>query len=639
MQQMPDESEPLLSQAGASDAEAERGQAGSLIGQLRRRKTYVGYAIVSSFVSGFLILLIVLIAQEAHSGSPDSPAETKPVFPQLPKPQPGLRNPAYLVRGRHGAVAAESGICSDVGVDVLKENGTATDAAIAATLCIGVVDMFSSGIGGGGFLVIRPPDCIAALDRSACPVPISIDFRETAPEAAHPRMFADNALASKFGGLAIGTPGELRGLQAAYQAYGGGVSWRRLFEPSIEIADKGWPATDALINRLKLFGAWMLDAPEWAEIFAPAGDFLRPGELIRRPALARTLRTVADKGADAFYKGAIAHSIVETTRAAGGILTKADLANYKAVVEQAARGTYRNRTIYTTQLPSSGPILISLLNTLEPLDLLEQGRTVKNIHIFLEALKFSFAHRTHFGDPAFHAQPAYLAKLMTKQFGRETLANITGGTHSVSYYNPLFDVKTDHGTMHLSVVDAHGSAVSLTSTVNLPFGSRVMDRETGVILNDEMDDFATPGVPDYFGLEPSPFNYPEARAGLGKRPLSSTSAVLMDDADGKFLLALGGSGGSRIYSAVAQVILNLDWGQDLSAAIQEPRVHDQLLPTYVSVEGSYSPGILAGLAQRGHRVELFDINIGIAAVQAVQKLGGWFYAASDSRKWGRAAAY
>lgn len=250
--------------------------------------------------------------------------------------------------------------------------------------------------------------------------------------------------------------------------------------------------------------------------------------------------------------------------------------------------------------------------------------------------------------------------------------NITDdATHALAYYRPHFDIKDDHGTTHVSVVDRHGSSVALTSTVNLLFGSQVMDPDTGVILNDEMvrlvviaqpkqelltivgagqDDFATPGIPDAFGLWPSPFNYPQG----GKRPLSSTSPVVFsldddDDEESGGRLVLGGSGGSRIFGSVAQVMLNLDWGYDLSHAVEEPRAHDQLLPRYVSVESGYRQDLLDALRARGHNLTLFDINVGIAEVQAVVRSPAQrtrldrhapnVWAASDSRKNGVAAAY
>lgn len=628
----------------------------SLSFETRTRTAYVLKIAGITAVTVAIVALVVLGVRAVRSvpsgrgGHRPKDGGSVPDPFKLPPPAPGLRNPSYLVRGRHGAAATESEICSKIALDLLKENATATDAAISAALCVGVVNSFSSGIGGGGFLVIRPGDGDSSNSKKhkhghSSSAPISIDYRETSPEGSHADMYVSlDASASKIGGLAVGVPGELRGFEQAYKLHGGGVSWERIFAPNIELAEKGWEVSAELDRRLKYFGGFMIGKKEWEEIFAPHGRLLTKGQTIKRPAYARTLRTLAEKGADAFYTGPIADSTVKTIRKAGGMLSHKDLANYKANVAPAIQGTYHGKTIYTTDAPTSGPVLIHLLNILEHYKLEEQGRTPLNMHRFVEALKFAFARRTSLGDPAFFPeQEKKLDTIMSKSYAKETVERLTDNrTHHLSYYGPEFAHLDDHGTTHLSVVDSNGSAVSLTTTVNLIFGSRVMDPETGIIFNDEQDDFATPGKPDAFGLYPSPYNFPDHNKAqhFGKRPLSSTSATIIDDENGDFYLALGGSGGSRIFGAVAQVILNLDWGYDLSHAIEEPRVHDQLLPEHVSVESGLREDLLDGLRQRGHNISLFDINLGIAEVQAVmQSPDGWIYGASDSRKNGVALAY
>jgi gamma-glutamyltranspeptidase/glutathione hydrolase/leukotriene-C4 hydrolase len=278
--------------------------------------------------------------------------------------------------------------------------------------------MFSSGIGGGGFLVIRP------ASHTNDTTPLSIDFRETSPTGSHANMYVGlSASASKIGGLAVGVPGELRGFEAAYNANGGGVSWERIFAPAVELAEKGWNVTDELDRRLKLFGQFILEDKEWKKIFAvkdsksPTGYRLKTkGEWISRPAYGRTLRALAAGGADVFYnvsfplvvhiarhklnlhmvfqQGPIADSSIATIKAAGGKMTRADLATYKAVVQPALKGTYHNRTIYTTHAPSAGPILIHLLNVLERYNLQDGERDGLNTHRFVEALKCEFLSTT-----------------------------------------------------------------------------------------------------------------------------------------------------------------------------------------------------------------------------------------------------
>ena len=301
------------------------------------------------------------------------------------------------------------------------------------------------------------------------------------------------------------------------------------------------------------------------------------------------------------------------------------------------------KKVYTTQAPTSGPILLSILNILSLIPDFTTEASSLNMHRFVEALKFGFGQRTELADPAFLSQPDLdrISQIPTMEEALRIRPNITDDkTHPLDYYHPKFDIVNDHGTMHLSIVDSDGMAIALTSTVNLIFGSRVMDRATGVILNDEMDDTSTPGVPNAFGLAPSPFNYPEAH----KRPLSSTCPTIIESADGHVEMVLGGSGGSRIFSSVLQTILNFYlWGMDLSQAIEAPRLHHQLLPTQLSVETGYSNKTLAGLLGRGHEVSWIDIDLGVAEVQAVAVQGGgkrWrkVWAASDSRKGGVAVA-
>ncbi|GAA5968400.1 hypothetical protein JCM3765_000447 [Sporobolomyces pararoseus] len=665
-----------VSAAEQEAAEIERGK------YLRRRRTKIGIVVVLGFllVSG-IVLAIVLpltIGRRGRGKNNDDDGDGKdtPDFTRLPAPKPGLRNPNYLVNGWNGAVASEEERCSQIGVDVLRDNGTAVDSAIATALCVGVVNSFSSGIGGGGFMVIRPPTSRLPLETSSdspysalsktCSQPLSIDFRETAPAGSTADMYTagarpddddwDGARASKIGGLAIGVPGEIRGFEAAYKACGGGVSWERIFQPSVELA-REFKVGRELARRLNArwsgtkegptISEWMRDEEDWAEMFMNDGQFLQEGENVHREAYANTLEMIAKKGADVFYKegSKIADSMIKTIKKAGGILTAEDLESYRPIVLPALEAEYRGRKYYTGHYPSGGPIIQLLLNTLDGYkDYAGEGKTGLGQHRFLEALKFAFAARTQVGDPAFINNTKRLAEIPTLEYAKRVRANITDDrTHHLAYYHPIFDVKEDHGTTHLSVIDRYGGAVSLTTTVNLLFGSRVMDKETGVILNDEMDDFATPGIPDAFGLTPSPFNYPAA----GKRPLSSTAPLIMDhpfslsplEPHGVYL-ALGGSGGSRIFGSVAQVLLNLDWGYDLANSIEQPRVHHQLLPDYVTVESGYRPDLLDQLRSRGHNLTLFDVNVGISEVQAVVRdRDGKFFASSDSRKNGVPAAF
>lgn len=541
-------------------------------------------------------------------------------------PQSTLHHSPRLVKARNGAVAAENRRCSLIGVDVLKEGGTAVDAAISSTLCTGVVNMFSSGIGGGGFMLVRLP-----LKSKNSSEAWTIDFRETAPRLANATMFVADPQLARYGGLAVGVPGELRGLEEAHRRWGK-LPWKRLVQPSIELAD-GWEVDAELGRRIPWFKDLMLNNPDWSAVFAPNGVFLKEGEMIRRRNLAQTLRIIADHGADAFYKGPIAEAIVNKANSTGGILSLADLENYSVKVQRAIEGSYNGRRIMTTDAPTSGPVLLHMLNLLEHFDL--TFRDGLNTHRMIEALKFGFAARTRISDPDFYTSDK-MGKIATKSFAAEIIANVTDDeTHLPDYYQPEYDVKHDHGTSHTSVVDSDGMAVAITSTVNLIFGSQVLDPVTGVILNDEMDDFSTPGVPNAFGLWPSPYNYPQA----GKRPLSSIAPTVIENPDGTLHLVIGGAGGSRIFSAILQVILNLDWGLDVSQAIEYGRLHNQLYPLMTDADNNYPPVLLRDLRARGHNITVADIHRVAAVVQGITREGAYLYAASDSRKNGFAAGY
>lgn len=553
---------------------------------------------------------------------------------------PAKVNPAYLIRATHGAVATENKLCSDIGVDILKAGGNAVDAGIAAVLCVGVVNMFSSGIGGGGFMTVRLPPTLDNPNSEGW----TIDFRETAPAAANATMFRDNPILSQIGGLSVGVPGELRGLAEAHRRWGK-LPWKSLVQPAAKLA-AGWEVGVELGRRIKVYEQLMLTNPDWSAIFAPKGQLLTQGDMIRRSNYSHTLYQIAEHGAEAFYTGPILNAMLHKINITGGVLTETDFADYKVIVQPALRGSYKNRTVYTSHAPTSGPVLLFILNLHEQFD--ETTDNSLSLHRYVETLKFGFAARTRIADPAFVNDTYLIDQVPTKAYASEIFGNITDDmTHPPEYYKPIFDMPSDHGTSHTSVVDSTGLAVSITSTVNLVFGSQVMDPITGVIFNDELDDFSTPGVPNGFGLWPSPYNYPAP----GKRPLSSTAPTILEHTDGSLYLVLGGSGGSRIFGAVANVILgaddvlskheqarSTDW-IDISQAVEAPRAHDQLYPSITDLDSTFDQVSLDGLIARGHNITVQDINRVAAVIQAILVKNGLVFAASDSRKNGIAAGY
>ncbi|RCI04731.1 hypothetical protein CU098_005198 [Rhizopus stolonifer] len=510
-----------------------------------------------------------------------------------------------IVKGSKGAVAVETKECSDVGVQILQKGGNAVDAAIASALCIGVINNFATGIGGGGFMLIRSPNGTFEF----------IDFRETAPAAASKDMFVHDPMLARIGGLSVGIPGEIRGLELAHKRHGK-LPWATLFEPSIRLADDGFKTTDLLSIRIE-----------------PA----KKGDVIRRPKLAQTLDKIAKNGANSFYEGEIAESLVKKIQSTGGIATLDDFKNYKPVIRPTISTYYNGRKITTCSEPTSGRVLLSMLNLVERFQFKTDGLTGLNVHRLIEAFKFGFAFRTELGDPKFIYNNERKDEIATKDFAASIRRKITDNeTHGTLYYGPRFDHSESHGTMHLSVVDENDGAVALTSTVNLLFGSHVLDEQTGIVLNDQMDDFSIPGTPNMFGLYPSEYNYVEPY----KRPLSSTTPTIIE-MDSAFEIAIGGSGGSMIPTITLNAIINiLEYGKDLYSAVASPRLHHQLLPDIIIAENGYSKKIKTELKNRNHTIFDLPMQFCSSAVQAVRRNpDGTVEAASDPRKMGMASAY
>ncbi|KAJ2007866.1 hypothetical protein H4R26_000534 [Coemansia thaxteri] len=538
----------------------------------------------------------------------------------------GAAGVSTLVTARRGAVATDEPRCSAIGVDVLREGGNAVDAAVASTLCVGVLQAHSSGIGGGGFMLVRPPGRAR---------PVLIDFRETAGSAATEDMFIDDIKLAQIGGLAVGVPGEIAGLHSAHQRFGK-LPWHRLFEPSIELARGGFALSNLVHGQLLTMEQHILRSPGFNTTYSDGhGHLLKPGDIVRRPELADTLEDIARNGPKAFYQGRIAASLVKTVQSNGGILTVQDFGNYAAVDRKPLESYYHGRKVISGSPPTSGSVLLSMLNVIEGYTMAMDGPTAVNYHRIVEAMKHGAAQRTLLGDPSYVDVFGNVSRHISKEFASQIRANISDSrTFNVSHYAPEYDILNNHGTTHLSVLDKDDMAVALTSTVNLEFGARIMDPATGIILNDEMDDFSTTNKTNGFGLRPSPHN----KIVPGKRPISSTSATIVEH-NGRVELVVGGSGGSRILTAVLQVIVNvLDFGMRLDYAIDRPRLHHQLLPHQLSVDPLFPASLTHALASFGHVIA--PLKHGSSVVQAVHKLtDGTMHAVSDARKHGIAAGY
>ena len=546
---------------------------------------------------------------------------------------PASRSP---VRAKNGMVVTAHPAASEAGVSMLKSGGNAVDAAVAAALVAGVVEPYSSGIGGGGFMLIY----LAEKKKV-----IVIDYRETAPRAAHRDMFLDengNVIheASLVGHRAAGTPGTVGGLTLAAAQYGK-LPFAVAAEPAIRWAGEGFRAHEAFVAASREMYKVLARYDETARIFLDQDrEPFAFGELVVQRDLAQTLRRIADEGPSAFYQGSIAHAVVADMKAHGGLITERDLADYRPRIREPIRSDYREHEIVTMPPPSSGGIhLVQMLNVLEGYDLKTMGYGSSDaIHVMTESMRRAFADRAEYlGDTAFADVP--VRGLISKDYAEALRSTIDLSTASrsveIAHGNPYPYQQSDH-TTHISVVDRNGNAVSLTQTINGRFGCGVVVPGTGILLNNEMDDFsAKPGVPNLFGLVGN-----EANAIVpGKIPLSSMSPTLVFNND-RLVMVLGSPGGGRIITTVLQVIINvIDHGMDVREAIEVPRFHHQWLPNEIWLEPFAAPtDVVRALEDRGHRV-VQKGEFGNAMGIVIDPESGELCGAADSRGVGTAAGY
>ncbi|OAA70442.1 Gamma-glutamyltranspeptidase [Cordyceps fumosorosea ARSEF 2679] len=531
--------------------------------------------------------------------------------------------PAPHLDARRGAVSSESAICSEIGTRLIKDGGNAVDALVGTVFCVGTIGMYHSGIGGGGFLLLRDKDGKYEF----------VDFRETAPAAAFEDMYKNNTDASLYGGLASGVPGELRGLEYLHTKYGA-LDWAKVMAPAIKVARFGFPVTEDLVKYINQTSqnSFLVDDPSWAIDFAPKGRLLQLGETMTRKRYADTLETIANQGADVFYTGAIANATIAALQARNGTMTIQDLKDYTVAHREPLHITYRGHRLTSTNAPSGGPVALSTLNTLSGYDNFFQPETVNiSTHRLDEAIRFAYGQRTKMGDPSFvDGLSEYTAAMVAPATGAEIRSKISDTkTEAVAYYNPEgIESLNTPGTSHIVAADASGMAVSVTTTINTLFGSRVMVPETGVIMNNEMNDFSIPGANNAFGYRPSPQNYVRP----GKRPLSSISPVIAETPEGKLYFACGSAGGSRITTATIQLVVHmLDQGMGPFESLRQPRLHDQLQPDQVSFEYAYDNSTTAFMKTLGHNVTW--VAPGQSTAQALKLLAnGTFEAGGEPRQ-------
>ncbi len=579
----------------------------------------------------FPILLFIALFVPSSLAQPAA----APAAIEQPPRGTAVADPPWIARGRQAVVASDSPYASAIGLDVLKAGGNAIDAAVAVSFALGVTRPYSTGLGGGGFLIVRFADGRVVVQ----------DFRETAPAAATADMYMDAAPGippqTRHGYLAVAVPGVVKG-RCQILAQFGTRPLRDLITPAIRLAKEGFEVdqhyVDATRKALRHYERYPSLAKSCGYVYSThlrEGRLRGVGDTLVQPALARLLEAIAESGPDYFQTGPFADALAKRMANHGGIITKGDLADYQTKTRDPILATYRDYELIAMPPPSSGGItLIEILNILETVDLRASARRNPGAaaQLQVEAMKHAFADRArHLGDSDFTAIP--LSALASKDYARTLAKKINARRTTAANDYGAERLPDDSGTSHFCIVDRLGNVVVSTETINTTFGSLAAVDEWGLILNNEMDDFTTVvGQPNAFALVQSTRN----AVAPGKRPLSSMAPTIVLK-DGEPHLLLGASGGPRIISSVLNVLLCVtDYRMSLEQAIRQPRPHHQWLPDRVYFDAEPPSHILGYLESCGHTVDS-ERKTGI--VQAVMRDGDGWVGASDPRKGGRPAGY
>jgi gamma-glutamyltranspeptidase/glutathione hydrolase len=552
----------------------------------------------------------------------DSQANETSIFSEMATAQP--------IYAKHGMVSSQEALASQIGVDILKQGGNAVDAAVAVAYALAVTLPRAGNIGGGGFMLVH----IAEQNKT-----IAIDYRETAPAKAYKDIFLDeqgNAVdkLSREHGLAVGVPGTVMGMELALTQYGT-MSMKQVIAPAMKLAIDGISVTSDLSNSLSGLKSRITQWPSSAEIFYHAdGSNYQVNEIFKQPELAHSLSLIAEKGSKGFYQGETAEKIITAVTNAGGMMSLTDLANYKVVEREPVRGHYRGYEVVSMPPPSSGGIhIIEMLKVLEqfPIDKLGHN-SADTLHLMAETMKYAYADRSEYlGDPDFVSVP--MKQLISPEYAKNIASKI-----SINKTTPSSEIKPgklapyeSDQTTHFSIIDKWGNAVANTYTLNFSYGSGLVAKGTGMLLNNEMDDFsAKPGTPNGYGLIGG-----EANAVQGnKRPLSSMSPTIVMK-DGKPYIVTGSPGGSRIINITLQMIMNvIDHKLNIAEATAAARMHHQWLPDFIWVEHTLNRDTISLLEAKGHKVK---VGNAMGSTQSIMMTEQGLFGASDPRRSGSAA--
>ncbi|XP_028396724.1 glutathione hydrolase 1 proenzyme-like [Dendronephthya gigantea] len=584
-------------------------------------------------IAGVLVLAILGLVLGLLFGLGDEETTQETIVPRPQRSQCRIGG-----EFQNFSVASDTSVCSEIGCRILEKKGSAVDAAIAAMFCISVVTMHSSGIGGGNFMLVYEKKTKKAF---------FINAREKAPAAARENMYVNSSKDSKTGPLSAGVPGEVKGFIKAHQKFGK-LKWRDLVEPSVKLASEGFKVTSALERAIEKSYANITD-PEFRKLLTNEdGKLKKTGDTIVNPVLAVTLKMI-QQDPESFYSGELAKRIAADFQDNRGIITEEDLRSYDVkVAEKTLKLDLDDITMLSCPLPSGGPVVTQIMNILQNYkfnskSIADTESKILTYHRIVEAMKFAYARRPIFGDPEF-VDDDNLTKAMKEvldvEFNKKLFKNITDdSTHNISYYSGEEYIKDEGSTSHLSVVAPNGDAVSVTASINYYFGGKYRSKDTGIVYNNEMDDFSTP-------KQQNGYNYPPAKNNFiqpGKRPLSSMSpTIFVDKKTGDVRLVVGAAGGSKIISSTAWVsMMNLWMGMSLEDAVAVPRLHHQLIPNIITIYKNKRfklPDIIRkGLQEKGHKFQekpSFSVVQAVAYNRKLDKKEGTVYAVSDPRKGG-----
>ncbi|XP_058468197.1 glutathione hydrolase 1 proenzyme-like isoform X2 [Malaya genurostris] len=533
---------------------------------------------------------------------------------------------------QHAAVCSDSELCSKIGRDFLKKNGTVIDATLATMFCAGMTNMQSMGIGGGFVMNVYIKN-----ERKA----YTLDAREISAIAATEDMHLHDPSTTNEGPLSIATPGELKGYWEAHKRFGK-LSWREIIQPTIDICRKGFEMSKHMYDSLHT-NSKVLSDDQLRQMFFDerTNAFFKPGTVIKPRKLCDTLEYIATNGGNSLYKGELANIFAEDLKDLGSIITKEDLESYNVRWNDSISIDINGDTMYVIPPPACGVLISFLINILKnynfkPDDLSTVNSTILTYHRIIEAFKHTYGKRTLIGDPKFFNIDDLVRDLTSSDYAEQIRLKIHDDTTKQlpQDYGAQFYMDNSHGTAHISVLGPNGDAVSVTSSVNFYFGAALTGKRTGIIVNSGMDDFSSPGLKNYFGLPGSERNFIKPQ----KRALSSMSPTIVVGKNGKVKLVVGAAGGTKITTAVAMIIMKTLWfDNNIKEAVDTPRIHHQLIPMAVQYEYGILEDVLKGLESKGHVTKRYRERGSIVCGITQNQTG--IYSNADFRKGGDVAGY